>query len=668
MKPTYVIAVDNFLGAHPEFVPYRAALIALVKRKNPPDDEILRLCRLGERAVKVAIARPEASYESVFEREPGGTPGIKLLWAANRGISSRAASLLRAGSIEAEEMNHALQEAASNGHTEVSRLLLAAGADIHDRDECALKLAAGGGHRDTVEWLISSGADLHAGQDDALTWAAKNGHVIIVQLFVAIGARASGDTHYALSSAALRGHAEVVQFLVTHGADAHSDDENPLRQAAMFGRTECVRVLLMAGGNVHAVRDYSLRFAAAYGHTSIVEMLLEHGAEIHVFDDLPLRLAARNGHTDIVQLLLLRGADLNAHNRGAHRWAAEQGHTDTLEAINAFEHGIPFREPNADQTPVEPAESVVWHWLRTEGLNDTYAHTYEAKLLGLFQTPARIIRWLRGAWRRGEIYPSDDPLYRFTQFDLPPPGDWDRAAWGDFCIRFGAAAMPFIRLAPKLGHPTTPREMEARAALLAYQRAGEHPDLAKLFYSLRLEEATFELALSLQAAAAKTSCLPDVTVECRDMRLSRLPPGDIRGLVLGHLTGCCQSIGSIGEDCAIYGYCARQSGFFVVEQGGQIVGQTWATIVRGRLLLDSLETLGRRLCATDWEDLLRQLHDVTGISIHIGAGGGTPPLNLPTAEKPLRQPFYLGYTDAAEQYCLDSSIAPARTQPSLDLD
>jgi hypothetical protein len=113
----------------------------------------------------------------------------------------------------------------------------------------------------------------------------------------------------------------------------------------------------------------------------------------------------------------------------------------------------------------------------------------------------------------------------------------------------------------------------------------------------------------------------------------RLPIGDVRGLFLGQMTDCCQSIGGVGSACAAHGYISEQGGFFVLENAkGKIVGQTWAWRGKGgEMCFDSLETLGDHVKDGQWEKLLAEVgkelaarkdHDVT--ALHIGMGGKTP--------------------------------------------
>lgn len=133
--------------------------------------------------------------------------------------------------------------------------------------------------------------------------------------------------------------------------------------------------------------------------------------------------------------------------------------------------------------------------------------------------------------------------------------------------------------------------------------------------------------------------MPEITIDGQrfDMQgvtFRRLESNDARGLFLGDLTDCCQSIGGIGEDCALHGFTSENGGFYVIETDkGEIIGQSWAWRgKKGELCFDSLETLGSRINNTQWHKLLRvrqhpelttrKDHNVT--ALHIGMGGGTP--------------------------------------------
>jgi hypothetical protein len=443
--------------------------------------------------------------------------------------------------------------------------------------------------------------------------------------------------------------------------------------AAKYGKTERIHQFIKEGVDIHADNDAALCWAANEGHTETVALLLQYGTDIQANDDIALRRAAGNGRTETIIFLLRNGADIHALNDSALRWAAKNGHTETAQILRDHLDGktLPpaekFRkEPPKPETtsPVVPT-TPVGQWLQKE---NAYTPQYEKLLLDTFETPERVLRYLKGAWTRGEIdLNNSQPLHDLAQFQWPKNHNWNRRKWADFAIKYGTAGAQYFRLADKLGDPTTPKALAAKAALLTYDRAKENPVLARLCHSLNVDEKTFEKALEMTPKAAKTSLLPDVTIEHNGLRLTRLPPGDIRGLFLGEFTHCCQHLGGVGAECAVYGFTRKESGFYIVQNANdEIVGQTWATLTKKGLLLDSLETLGNRVSKKDWKILIGKLRDAAGVSLHIGTGGGTGTLGIPTSEQPIRHPRYQGYSDASNQYRLEYRPTPARLEKASE--
>ncbi len=143
--------------------------------------------------------------------------------------------------------------------------------------------------------------------------------------------------------------------------------------------------------------------------------------------------------------------------------------------------------------------------------------------------------------------------------------------------------------------------------------------------------------------------------------MGSIPAHDVRGLFLGEITDCCQSIGGHGHACAEYGYKSENGGFYVVENAkGNIVSQTFAwRATNGGLCFDTLETLGQNVTAHQWQAILQEAartlteranHNVT--SLTIGTGGGTPKALAKVFNKaaPPATPLdYKGYSEAQKQ-------------------
>jgi hypothetical protein len=147
-----------------------------------------------------------------------------------------------------------------------------------------------------------------------------------------------------------------------------------------------------------------------------------------------------------------------------------------------------------------------------------------------------------------------------------------------------------------------------------------------------------------------------------------LPDGDLRGLLLGEFTNCCQHLANQGADCAKHGFLSENGGFYVVahKKTDQIVGQSWAWRgKKGELVFDSLESLSGQFNAQNWESIMHEfvaqtteVHKGNISAVHIGAGGNTPKLkfNQASLAKPLD---YKGYRDSGQkQYLVGSATRP----------
>jgi len=152
--------------------------------------------------------------------------------------------------------------------------------------------------------------------------------------------------------------------------------------------------------------------------------------------------------------------------------------------------------------------------------------------------------------------------------------------------------------------------------------------------------------------------------------MQKLPANDPRGLILGHITNNCQSIGNNGEYAAVDGMTQPGSGFYVWKQktkgqmtpDDRIVAQSWAWMAPGRegtrLVFDSYERLSSVYNHLARPFLEQYAHDTTSkgplSAIFLGAGGGTPSdLGLNEAAKPAAAPpMGPPRPDSARQYAV----------------
>jgi hypothetical protein len=246
-------------------------------------------------------------------------------------------------------------------------------------------------------------------------------------------------------------------------------------------------------------------------------------------------------------------------------------------------------------------------------------------------------------------------------------------SWRSAIMQCGPSMARLVKFADKVPVPERSRDGKTwsmvktreKVARFAYERAAENPALAVLCVEHGVTEISFNKALELSKNPPKTKNIPDIVIDGEEFdapgaTFRRLAADDIRGLFLGEMTDCCQSVGGVGEKCAEHGFTSEDSGFYVVENAkGQIIGQTWAWRgEKGELVFDSLETLGARVKDNQWlkltqafsKALAKKPGNVT--ALHIGTGGATPKTLMfafNNAASPAKPVDYSGYRDSHRQ-------------------
>ncbi len=272
-----------------------------------------------------------------------------------------------------------------------------------------------------------------------------------------------------------------------------------------------------------------------------------------------------------------------------------------------------------------------------------------------------------------------EPLHDLIQMIKLPQNrtsEMNLADWGDAVLKCGPSMARLVKFADKLPVPVSVKidggktwsmqKTREAVAEFAYEKAAKNPALALLCLEHAVEERDFNRALELSKKAPKIKNVPDIVIDGAEFDMPgavfhRLAPDDIRGLFLGELTDCCQSIGGVGQQCATHGFTSKDGGFYVVEKKDdhRIVGQSWGWRgTKKELVLDSDETLGKSMTAAQWlkltlafkEALEKKPGDVT--ALHLGKGGGTPKSLLAAfkdAVNPAKLRNYTGYRDSKEQ-------------------
>ena len=164
--------------------------------------------------------------------------------------------------------------------------------------------------------------------------------------------------------------------------------------------------------------------------------------------------------------------------------------------------------------------------------------------------------------------------------------------------------------------------------------------------------------------AKEPSNLSDITIDGAlfdkpKYNFKKLKDGDLRGLMLGELTDCCQHLGDNGAECAQHGFLSPHGAFYVVaeKETDQIVAQSWAWQGKnGEVVFDSLESLKGHMDTAKWSALLENLagefqKNADIPAFLVGTDGDTPE-DLPygtAPKKQLAEPIdYDGYRDSKE--------------------
>jgi hypothetical protein len=517
-----------------------------------------------------------------------------------------------------------------------------------------LRSSAVHGHVDAVKYFVEErGMDPRADNEDILITALINGRLDLVKYLVGEkGADIHVNNDVALSVLAVRGHLDLVKYLVEDLGIEPCDEDGYCRalgDAATTGHLDVVKYFVEERNiNAAAVWFYSLRQTIEGGVLDAAKYLAEHGANLTVL--------SKQEMTDLEDYPDIQEArwQKTAHTLPPHiRLYKEDPLYYRPEAYDAV-HAILQQEMGYDK---------VW---------DTHLAGYAFYASGLFGTEDRVLRYLEKWWPPHSAQPLHDVLYGIKLPQRKTP-EMDLKSWADAVLKCGPSMAKLVKFADKLpvpeksddGRTWSMVKTRNRIAQFAYERANENLELAALCIENAVEEHAFDKALDLSKEAPENKNIPDVSIEGEafDMpgaAFRRLDKDDARGLFLGELVDCCQSIGSVGAECAEHGFTSENGGFYVVENAkGKIVGQTWAWRGdRGELVLDSLETLGHSVTEQQWKKLLDAFGEALAKkpgdikALHVGMGGATPrglKEEFNAVAIPAVPADYNGYRDSHEQ-------------------
>lgn len=170
--------------------------------------------------------------------------------------------------------------------------------------------------------------------------------------------------------------------------------------------------------------------------------------------------------------------------------------------------------------------------------------------------------------------------------------------FADFCLKHPGAPKFFNTYEQAAAAGITFKSLEA---LKRYNREILLGDVPPQFKDFReycadhdIEGEAMREAISMASQAKKSEKLVQVniTLENGD-HVSLLPKGDLRALVIGEESGCCQSVGNVGEDAATHSFTNPDSGVYTFRSAtGTLLAQSWVWLSKDEkfLMFDSIES------------------------------------------------------------------------------
>lgn len=422
---------------------------------------------------------------------------------------------------------------------------------------------------------------------------------------------------------------------------------------------ECCEILEISPDEISG----ALEKAASHGNANMFETLHKMGGELNYQNHACIKAALSQGNRDILHYLEEQHICLEDFSTEKEL----EGYRQAAWRLKYWEelHGRP------------PPVSLKWHdperyhpfsyefaeaCLQKENMSTSKLAWNISVLL---HTDRQVALYLQ-RWGSRDRHPLFSLIH-----DIEIPEDpFDTAAWGAALLKHGPEMAKMVKFA---GHMPRPHDsvLETRLALapFIYRRAGEMPELARFCATFMAEEENFDKALDLYRAQKSAGfpeknipalCIPGERFGMPGARFYQLPPDDMRGLFLGELVGCCQSVGSDGEECAVNGFTSPDAGFYVIEdREGHITGATWAWRgTQGEMVFDSLEYKRAHITPAQWKALLQAVsadlanntvpHNVSALMV--GTGGDTPK-DMDFCPAVAAQPAgHNGYEDSRQQY------------------
>lgn len=209
-----------------------------------------------------------------------------------------------------------------------------------------------------------------------------------------------------------------------------------------------------------------------------------------------------------------------------------------------------------------------------------------------------------------------------------------------------------------------------------FDKEDQYPELSELCHQYNFSKEEFNYIVENILPTQKTEDnLPniefDVKVDEKVFHFKKLQPGDIKGLFLGRMTDCCQSIFGDSHRCALDGYTKKEAGFYIITEKGKdkIFAQSYAwNGSNGELVLDSFEYLpeGEKLFLPVMQKLFNNSYNIT---IYVGVGGKTPDINTESfLDITPKDKTIFQYGDSKETYKITEAIKPQKIEKKIEIE
>ncbi len=206
------------------------------------------------------------------------------------------------------------------------------------------------------------------------------------------------------------------------------------------------------------------------------------------------------------------------------------------------------------------------------------------RLAHLFETVRQVDTFLRR-----HIQPTRRPVHDLCEFQIDTQGHWDKRAWGNLAIRYGAPILRVLPLASKIEDAITTRKAQGEdidlarlkptdirkiAATVGYKREAENPALAVYCIDYGVSEQHYNETLDLvghfKTAAAPACALPSIAIDGKSVglpgyRFERVPAGDPLNLWIGKHVNCCNHLAGDGADMARKQFSGAANALYVIR-------------------------------------------------------------------------------------------------------